>query len=31
VILEDRFPKGEDAIRGSEYQRNYEELFGVKL
>jgi hypothetical protein len=30
-VLEDRFPKGEDAIRGSGYQRNYERLFGVKL
>jgi len=30
-VLENRFPKGEDVIRGSKYQRNYEELFGVEL
>ena len=30
-VLKDRFPQGEDAIRGSEWQDEYEELFGVKL
>lgn len=30
-VLEKRFRLGEPAIRGSEYQSKYEQLFGVKL
>ena len=30
-VLRNRFPKGEDAIRRSGYQKDYEKLFGVKL
>ena len=30
-VLKKRFPKGEDAIHGSEYQEDYEQEFGIKL
>jgi hypothetical protein len=30
-VLENRFPKGEDVIRGSEWQASYEHIFGIKL
>ena len=31
IVLEGRFEKGEDAIRGSKYQERYEQLTGVRL